>query len=152
MATHSSILAWKIPWTEEPGRLQSMGSQRIGHNWVTSLKLYHSLWHSGGRREWGELREQHGNIYLTMWKTDSKWELAIWHRELNPVFCDNLEGWDEMGDGTQGLGGREHVYTCGWFVVMYGRGQHDIIEQLSFNNCILFCISQYCIITIFNNY
>ena len=32
MATHSSILAWKIPWTEEPGRLQSMGSQRVGHN------------------------------------------------------------------------------------------------------------------------
>ena len=32
MATHSSILAWKIPWTEEPGRLQSMGSQRVRHN------------------------------------------------------------------------------------------------------------------------
>ena len=32
MATHSSILAWKIPWTEEPGRLQSMQSQRVGHN------------------------------------------------------------------------------------------------------------------------
>ena len=32
MATHSSILAWRIPWTEEPGRLQSMGLQRIGHN------------------------------------------------------------------------------------------------------------------------
>ena len=31
-ATHSSILAWRIPWTEEPGRLQSMGSQRVGHN------------------------------------------------------------------------------------------------------------------------
>ena len=31
MATHSSILAWKIPWTEEPGRLQSMGLQRVGH-------------------------------------------------------------------------------------------------------------------------
>ena len=31
-ATHSSILAWKIPWMEEPGRLQSMGSQRVGHN------------------------------------------------------------------------------------------------------------------------
>ena len=31
-ATHSCILAWKIPWTEEPGRLQSMGSQRVGHN------------------------------------------------------------------------------------------------------------------------
>ena len=32
MATHSSTLAWKISWTEEPGRLQSMGSQRVGHN------------------------------------------------------------------------------------------------------------------------
>ena len=33
MATHSNILAWRIPWTEEPGELQSMGSQRVGHNW-----------------------------------------------------------------------------------------------------------------------
>ena len=32
MATHSSILAWKFPWTEEPGKLQSMGSQRVGHD------------------------------------------------------------------------------------------------------------------------
>ena len=37
MATHSSILAWKIPWTEEPSRLQSIGSQRVRHYWVTSL-------------------------------------------------------------------------------------------------------------------
>ena len=37
MATHSSILAWKIPWTEDSGRLQSMGSQSVGHNWATSL-------------------------------------------------------------------------------------------------------------------
>ena len=40
MATHSSTLAWKIPWTEEPGRLQSMGLQRVGHDWATSLSLY----------------------------------------------------------------------------------------------------------------
>ena len=37
MATHSSILAWRIPWTEEPGGLQPMGSQRVGHDWATSL-------------------------------------------------------------------------------------------------------------------
>ena len=37
MATHSSTLAWRTPWREEPGRLQSMGSQRVGHDWVTSL-------------------------------------------------------------------------------------------------------------------
>ena len=40
MAPHSSTLAWKIPWTEEPGRLQSMGSLRVGHDWVTSLSLF----------------------------------------------------------------------------------------------------------------
>ena len=37
MATHSSTVAWKIPWTEEPGRLQFMGSQRVGQDWATSL-------------------------------------------------------------------------------------------------------------------
>ena len=39
MAPHSSTLAWKIPLTEEPGRLQSMGSLRVGHDWATSLWL-----------------------------------------------------------------------------------------------------------------
>ena len=38
-ATHSSILAWRIPWTEEPGGLQSMGSHRVRHDWATSLSL-----------------------------------------------------------------------------------------------------------------
>ena len=37
LVPHSSTLAWKIPWMEEPGRLQSMGSRRVGHNWTTSL-------------------------------------------------------------------------------------------------------------------
>ena len=40
MATHSSTLAWRIPWTEEPGGLQSMGSQRVGHNWATWLHFW----------------------------------------------------------------------------------------------------------------
>ena len=40
MAPHSSTLAWKIPWTQEPGRLQSMGSLRVGHDWATSLSLF----------------------------------------------------------------------------------------------------------------
>ena len=40
MATHSSILAWKIPWTEDPGRLQSIGWQRAGHDCATSLSLF----------------------------------------------------------------------------------------------------------------
>ena len=40
MATHSSIFAWKPPWMVEPGRLQSMGSQRVGHDWATSLHFW----------------------------------------------------------------------------------------------------------------
>ena len=39
IAAHSSTLAWKIPWMKEPGRLQSVGSQRVGHNWATSLQF-----------------------------------------------------------------------------------------------------------------
>ena len=42
MANHASILAWRIPWSEEPGRLQSKGSQRVGHNWATSLTQVYS--------------------------------------------------------------------------------------------------------------
>ena len=49
MAPHSSILAWKLSWTEEPGRLKSVGSLRVGHDWVTSLSLFTFIhW----RRKW----------------------------------------------------------------------------------------------------
>ena len=49
MAPHSSTLAWKTPWTEEPGGLQSMGSRRVGHDWGTSLSLFTFMhW----RRKW----------------------------------------------------------------------------------------------------
>ena len=43
MATWVSILAWEIPWTEEPGRLQSMGLQRVGHNWATNISSQNIL-------------------------------------------------------------------------------------------------------------
>ena len=45
MAPHSSTLAWKIPWMEEPGGLQSMGSLRVGHDWATSLSLFTFAFH-----------------------------------------------------------------------------------------------------------
>ena len=46
MAPHSSTLAWKIPWMEESGRLQSMGSLRVGHDWATSLSLFTFHFHA----------------------------------------------------------------------------------------------------------
>ena len=63
MATCSGILAWKIPWTEEPGGLQPMGPQTVGHNWATKntinqVNLTHlSMWY-----EKGEIRYMKGNI------------------------------------------------------------------------------------------
>ena len=45
MATHSSILAWEIPWAEEPGGLQSMWLPRVGHNWVTNTFTFNDHFH-----------------------------------------------------------------------------------------------------------
>ena len=52
MATQSSILAWRIPWTEEPGGLQIMGSQRVGHDWATNSFTYRSCFSSQLKPAW----------------------------------------------------------------------------------------------------
>ena len=63
MATHYSILAWKIPWTEDPGRLQSMGSQRVRHDWVTSLHF--TLWSNYSTRMYlPKRKERKESLYL----------------------------------------------------------------------------------------
>ena len=77
MVSHSSTLAWKIPWMEEPGRLQSMGSLRVGHNWATSLSLSTFMhW----RRKWqptpvflpGESQGQGSLVGCRLWgRTES---------------------------------------------------------------------------------
>ena len=72
MAPHASTLAWKIPWTEEPGGLQSMGLQRVGHDWATSLSLFTFMhW----RRKWqptlvflpGESQGRRGLVGCGLW-------------------------------------------------------------------------------------
>ena len=77
MAPHSSTLAWKIPWTEKPGRLQSMRSRRVGHDWATSLSLFTFMhW----RRKWhptpvflpGESQGQRSLVGCRLWgRTES---------------------------------------------------------------------------------
>ena len=53
MTTHSSILTWKIPWAEEPGRLQSTGLQRVRHDWMTKTPSTHRGWNSSeGQNDW----------------------------------------------------------------------------------------------------
>ena len=67
MAPHSSTLAWKIPWTEEPGRLQFMGLLRVKHDWATSLSLFTFMhW----RRKWQPIP-----VYLA-WRIPGMGELG----------------------------------------------------------------------------
>ena len=66
MAIHFRALVWKIPWMEEPGGLQSMGSKRVGHNWVTSLSFFTFMhW----RRKWqpGESQGQQSLVGCRLW-------------------------------------------------------------------------------------
>ena len=144
MAPHSSTFAWKIPWTEEPDGLQSMGSRRVGHDWATSLSLFtfmhwrkematHSsvlAWRIPGMGEPGGLpsmglhRVGHDWCDLVaaaavkhicyLCKTDSQWEFAVWSRELNLVLCDNLGG--AMGWEVEGRFKRERTYVYGWLI------------------------------------
>ena len=77
MAAHSSTLAWKIPWTEDPSRLQSMGSLRVGQDWATSLSIFTFMhW----RRKWqptpvflpGESQEWRSLVGCRLWgRTES---------------------------------------------------------------------------------
>ena len=119
MATHSSTLAWKIPLMEEPGRLQSMGSQRVGHDWATSLlslsffyirrpnlvpwfsQFFWKLWAfclsfmnevSG---EGGQRRNQIKTELLWM-KGSGSWNPGSWHATCSSISQEvpwNLEPW-----------------------------------------------------------
>ena len=70
METHSSILAWKILWTEEPGRLQSMGMQRVRHDWATNT--------STSNESWTVKKAE-------LWRTDA-FELCCWRRLLRVLW------------------------------------------------------------------
>ena len=102
MATHSSALAWKLPWMEEPGRLQSMGWWKVRHDWATSLSLFTFLhW----RRKWqptpaflpGESQGRRSLVGCRLWghteldttevtqqqQQQQKWLSSLWLQALN---------------------------------------------------------------------
>ena len=91
MAPHSSTLAWKIPWTEEPGRLQSMGSRRVGHDWAPSLSLFTFMY---WRRKWqptpvflpGESQGRGSLVGCCLWgRSESDTTEAT--RQQKPAIC-----------------------------------------------------------------
>ena len=67
MATHSSILAWEIPWTEEPGGLQSMESPRVGHNWACKFWVLSVLVGVGGKNTLAGVSLSPGSFFQKMW-------------------------------------------------------------------------------------
>ena len=85
MATHSSILAWRIPWTEELGRVQSTGSQRVRHDWVTSL----SLSPISIIFQWASLVAQMVENLPAMWETQV-WSLG-WEDPLEKGMAYSLQ-------------------------------------------------------------
>ena len=99
MATHSSVLSWRIPWTEEPGRLQSMGSLRVGHDWATSLSLF-TFMHWRGK--WqptpvflpGESHRQRSLVGCHLWsrtESDMNWsDLAAAFICIPNLYLNNL--------------------------------------------------------------
>ena len=92
MAPHSSTLAWKIPWAEEPGRLQSMGLPRVGHDWATSLSLFTFMHWS---RKWqptpvflpGESRGRGSLVGCRLWgRTESDTTEATQQQQQHWIF------------------------------------------------------------------
>ena len=87
MATHSSILAWRIPWTEEPGGLQSTGLQRVRHDWATSLSF---MVYAVSKRETFRLSSKTARFFCTIWPFAS----------LNEILY-KTEGWLHLMSSSQ---------------------------------------------------
>ena len=106
MATHSSTLAWRIPWTEDPGRLQSMGSQRVGHDWVTSLSL--SMGDRGGYSidtlDKGLIHALRGMRLLRLAPNENLWTVYSWNFPFSshgwPRVTETMESKTEDKGGT----------------------------------------------------
>ena len=119
MATHSSILAWEILWTEEPGELQSMGPQRVGHNWRNDAKS-----------ETPVLWPPHVKSWLIGKDSDAGRD---WGQEEKGMTEDEMAGWHHWFDGcesgwTPGVGdGQGGLACCG----SWGRKELDTTEQLN---------------------
>ena len=92
MATHPSILAWRIPWTEEPGGLQSTGSKRVGHNWATSRSLSLRSLEELRRLDGGCLISK-GGLSLLCWRKETGWLPSVveW-RSTGEVRLESWEG------------------------------------------------------------
>ena len=145
MAPHSRTLVWKIPWTEEPGRLQSMGSLRVGYDWATSLSLFTFMhW----RRKWqptpvflpGDSQGRGSLVGCHLWgrRVGHGWsDLAV---AVAVGSCCIAQGaqlcalwwrrWVGLTGWKGGPKGKGYMYTYSWFSLLYCIKRHNIVKQL----------------------
>ena len=91
MAIHSSILAWRIPWTEKPSRLQSTGSQRVRHDWVTSPP-YVWVWELDCKESWALKNWCFWTVVL-----EKTLESPLDCKEIQPVHPKGYKSWIFIG-------------------------------------------------------
>ena len=142
MAPHSSTLAWKIPWTEEPVRLQSMGSLRVGHDWATSLSLFTFMhW----RRKWqptpvflpGESQGWGSLVGCHLWgHTESD--------TTEVTYQVSIDRWINKADVDIISYKKEYIFVygvrkCSNFILLHVAvqfSQHHLLKRLSLPHCI----------------
>ena len=132
MVTHSSTLVWEIPWTEEPDELQSMGSQRVGHDWVNSLSLFTFMhW----RRKW-----QPTPVFLPGESQDGgAWWAAVyevaqsrtWLMRLSSIRIHKLQCWNIM----------EYVYVFIFMISWLWVNYNNIIFTICYLSSMYVCIN-----------
>ena len=134
MATHSSTLAWKIPRTGELGGLQSMGSQRVGHYWVTSLPSFHLLHTLSLEKEMAThsnilawripwMEEPGGPQSTGSQRVRHDFTFTFTFNYLEPVFCFPPESPQGVQSGVVGV--MDGLMVTASFVVWHGR-QHSL--------------------------
>ena len=129
MAPHSSTLAWKIPWMEEPGRPKSMGSLRVGHDWATSLSLFtFKHW----RRKWQPTPvllpgKSHGRRSLVGCSPWGRWGLDMTERLL---FSQNRNNSKEFIDKGRSAEIRTEI-KLEVILIFPGRNQSTFIKIIS---------------------
>ena len=138
MAPHSSTLAWKIPWMEEPGRLRSVGSLRVGHDWATSLSLFTFMhW----RRKW-----QPTPVFLP--GESQGWGILVDCR-LSPDCFFMISRWGLLTSTTHFLflqivvhGGSFHIVIFYWKLIfnwtwVFNENSYDQSDFSSASACVL---------------
>ena len=144
MAIHSSTIAWKIPWTEEPGRLQSMGSQRVGHNWATSLSLCLNklLCHPCNRN----LLKYFNAAYFILWNQEALrvYVLQVSTFALSEMsFCQFLAlSWNTM---LKRSSNNQHLYQCPGY---FQQPSLELAAQRSIFSVLRIAMRIYCFATV----